>query len=320
MNNNYKKAMDKIELSDEVKEKIINKASESKINQNSKFNLVPVRIIAGLAACLMLCFLSHYAVTNYYLQLPENVASVNTPKPSPENIASGEKLAAGEPVQEEKPSLKEEDETESVISSKKEKKISNSNSTAYKKAEATDSQTEIISPKQATAVASEYDLPDADNELPRFAKGKTVTEDNNDNSESSQLTMEQIVTKLGYEIKSPQEVPVGYEISNMSVVGESVAEITYQSENDIITYRTAKSSEDLSQKNDTYEFAEIVNVNNTDIILKGNEELYYNAVWNENEEVFSITSDNGVEKSVMVDMGSSVDYEKQSDPDTDSEN
>ena len=69
---------------------------------------------------------------------------------------------------------------------------------------------------------------------------------------------------LGYEIQSPQDVPIGYEVSNISVVDNSMAEITYQGENDIITYRTSKASEDLSQDDNACEFMEIVNINNID--------------------------------------------------------
>ena len=92
----------------------------------------------------------------------------------------------------------------------------------------------------------------------------------------------------------------------MSVVDENIAEIVYQSETDTITYRTSKTVEDISKKDNVCEFMEIVNINNTDVVIKGNQELYYNAVWAENEEAYSINSENGVEKNIMVDIVSNV--------------
>lgn len=303
LNNSYKKAMDKIELSDDLKDKIINNISKPHENKIYKFNPVSIRRLAGFAACFVFCFLSYYAVTNYYIQPNTNIVSVDAPKPTPNNEGSSEKIATNEPVQEQ-PTLK--------VAPKKKEETTGTNPPAYKEPEVNDNQVDVVSPKQG--VATKDNSPVTDNDLPTFSKGKVSTENNNDNVIQKSSVVE-VSAMLGYEIQSPQDAPTGYEVSNISVVDNSIAEITYQGENDIITYRTAKSSEDLSQDDNACEFMEIVNINNIDVVLKGNEELYYNAVWSANAESFSITSDTGIEKAIMVDMVSSVDYTIQPDAD-----
>lgn len=306
MNNSYKKAMDKIELSDELKDKIINNTSKPQENKIYKFNPVSIRRLAGLAACFVFCFLSYYAVTNYYIQPNTNIVSVDTPNPTPNNEGLSEKIAINEPVQEQ-PSLK-------VVPKNKEE-TTGTNPPAYKEPEVNDNQVAVVSPKHE--VATKDNSPAIDNDLPAFSKGKVSTENNSDTVIQKSSVVE-VSAVLGYEIQSPQDAPEGYEVSNISVAQNSIAEITYQGENDIITYRTAKSSKDLSQNDNAYGFMEIVNINNIDVVLKGNEELYYNAVWSANAKSFSITSENGIEKDIMVDMVSSVDYTEPTD--TDNEN
>lgn len=299
MNNSYKKAMDKIELSDKLKDKIINNTSKAQENKNHKFNPVFIKRLAVLAACFVFCFLSYYAVTNYYIQSDTDIIPIDVPKQTADNVGVSEKTAVNENAQEQ-PSLKafpDKNEENAVI-----------NPPAYKNAEINGSKAEVFSPKQEAD--EEDNLPEADNDLPAFSKGK-VSADTND-TVIQQLTVEEVSAILGYEIQFPQDIPDGYEVSNISVAN-SIAKITYQNGNNMITYRTAKSSEDLSQNDDAYEFMEIVNVNNTDIVLKGNEELYYNAVWTDNTQFFSIKSDNGIEKNVIVEMISSVDYTEKSD-------
>ncbi|MBQ7794092.1 MAG: DUF4367 domain-containing protein, partial [Clostridia bacterium] len=240
----------------------------------------------------------YYAVTNYYIQPNTNIVSVNTPKATPNNEGSSEKIVTNEPVQEH-PSLK-------VVPKRKEE-TTGTNIPTYKEPKVNDNQVDVVSPKQEVAT---------DNDLPTFSKGKVSTENNGTVIHKSSVV--EVSAVLGYEVQSPQDAPAGYEVSNISVVDNSIAEITYQGKNDIITYRTAKSSGDLSQDDIACEFMEIVNVNNIDVVLKGNEELYHNAVWSANEESFSITSESGIEKDIMVDMVSSVDYTEPTD--TDNEN
>lgn len=298
MNNSYKKAMDKIELSDELKEKIKSDVSASKTKRTSKFNILSAKKITGIAACFVLCFLSYYAVTNFQITPTTEIVTVDTPAPTQENVNAGEKTAAKQQIQEQTSNTIGEKAGEAVPPAYENPKVNN--------------RAEI--PASSPEESAKNDL-QINNEQPSFAKGKVSTEGNNDINVIRKSTVEEISAILGYEIQTPLVTPADYEVTGLAVVQGYIAEIVYQNENDTITYRTAKTSDNLSRNNETYEFMEIVNVNSKDVVLKGKEELYHSAVWSENDESFSITSDNGADKDFITDLILSIDYSAQLDAD-----
>lgn len=304
LNNSYKKAMDKIELSDDLKEKIIN--NTSKPTENKKLKLVYIGRIAGLAACFALCFLSYLAVTNFHTEPDTDVVVVDIPNPIPNNEQTSNKVAINEPVKD-TPSLK------TIPKGSEETKPSQP--PVYRDNEITDKQIEKDLPKNDTITKNNPTA--TDGSLPPFVKAKENAEDVKEDKVIKKSTVEEVAAILGYEIKSPQTVPERYTTSDISLINSSIVEIQYHDDDDIITYRTAKTSSNLSPSDKVYEYMEIVNINSVDVVMKGTEDLYYNAVWFDDEESFSITSNNGVEKQVVIDMISSVDYTEQ--PNTDSE-
>ena len=295
LNNSYKKAMDKMELSNELKERIISNAS--KPTENKKLKPVYIGRIAVIAASFILCFLSYYTVTNFYTNPDTDVVMVDTPNPISQNEQEDKKVAANETVNV-PPSLKtvsgnsEETETPPLP--------------VYKEAEISNKQIEEVLPKNDTVI--ENNPPATDSNIPPFVKTKDTAEDSEAEKVIKKTTVEEVAAILGYEIESPQSMPKGYTTSDISLVNSSIVEIQYQGDDDIITYRTVKTSSNLSQANEAYEYMEIVNINSVDVVLKGTEELYYNAVWSDDEDSFSITSNNGVERQVMIDIVSIVDY------------
>lgn len=314
MNNSYKKAMDKIELSDELKEKIKSDVSASKTKRTSKFNILSAKKITGIAACFVLCFLSYYAVTNFQITPTTEIVTVDTPAPTQENVNAGEKIATNQQIQEQT-SLKDipDERNDYEINTIGEKAVE-AVPPAYENPKV-NNQAEI--PVSLPDESAKNDL-QINNEQPSFAKGKVSTEDNNDINVIRKSSVEEISAILGYEIQTPLVTPADYEVTGLAVVQGYIAEIVYQNENNTITYRTAKTSDNLSWNNETYEFMEIVNVNSMDVVLKGKEELYHSAVWSENDESFSITSDNGVDKDFITDLILSVDCSVQSDADGES--
>lgn len=98
LNNSYKKAMDKIVLSDELKDKIIKNTSIHSKNEAPKIKYKHIKKITGIAACFVICFLSLYAVTNYYPIQPVELVSEITPEthPTPSSDDTIEKKAVTE--------------------------------------------------------------------------------------------------------------------------------------------------------------------------------------------------------------------------------
>lgn len=325
LNNSYKKVMDKIVLSDELKDKIIKNTSIHSKNEAPKIKYRHIKKITGIAACFVICFLSLYAVTNYYPIQPVEIVSEITPEthPTPSSDDTIEKKVVTENSTQD---TCQNDHTENkvvsaTIPNKKADVLADNTKNPPINLTTNNEQLKIDNNNKETVtfeqdILTEENQTVTDNSLPPYATRKKVANKNNDSdtktdistdiSKNKVTSIEQISTELGYEIKSPQKLPEEYNIANMSVVDENIAEIVYQSETDTITYRTSKTVEDISKKDNVCEFMEIVNINNTDVVIKGNQELYYNAVWAENEEAYSINSDNGVEKNIMVDIVSNV--------------
>ena len=51
---------------------------------------------------------------------------------------------------------------------------------------------------------------------------------------------------------------------------------------------------------------EKININNSDVTIEGNDNLYHKASWTYDGEAFSVCSDSGIEKEVMIDIAESV--------------
>ena len=112
---------------------------------------------------------------------------------------------------------------------------------------------------------------------------------------------------LGFTPNTPSYIPEGFEADDISVIGNELLQIIYTDKNGSrISYRTAKGTEDISGDYTAYDIIETVKINDCDVILKGNNNLYYNASWIENDNAYSVTSSSGLEKETMTDIAEYV--------------
>ena len=353
MSNSYKKAIDKIELSDELKEKIKKNISVQSKNAAPKIRYKYIKRFTNIAACFVIFFLSFYAVTNHSSIQPTEIVwetfpeTTPTPNPNrtaeqnpaqdtaqntlveknpniettPENkiaasIDNKNKSATNSPANNEKPKMsnngnaaEKKPDTETipdnsiVISADNTNKSEVNLSDNEEQLKTSDNSSETVTPKQE--IETEKNPPVTNNGLPPHVTGKkAVSKDNN--ISNAKIDIGQITAELGYEIKYPQKLPEEYNSTNISVVDKNIAEITYQSATDTLTYRTSKGTNDISGDDNSYTDVENVQINNFDVTLKGNGNLYHNAGWTEAGETFSLYSNNGVEKDTMVDIIESV--------------
>lgn len=114
--------------------------------------------------------------------------------------------------------------------------------------------------------------------------------------------------QLGYDFKVPQYLPEGYELDTVSLMFETLVQISYLSENDQIVYRTEKTDIDISGDYNVYDTVETVTVNNADTTLRGSGELFYGAVWNDGDMSYSLSSMNGLDKDTIIRIVESADY------------
>lgn len=106
---------------------------------------------------------------------------------------------------------------------------------------------------------------------------------------------------LDYIPAVPSYIPEGYVLDDISVMDNEMLQLICTDKNGSrILYRTAKGSEDISGDYNSYKNIETVKVNGCDVVLKGNDNLYHNASWADNDYSFSVSGDNGIEKEIMV--------------------
>lgn len=113
---------------------------------------------------------------------------------------------------------------------------------------------------------------------------------------------------LSFTPSVPSYIPNGYDIDEISVIGNDFLQIIYRNDGDkTIYYRTAVGNEDISGDYNNYSETKTVVINGNDVTIKGNDRLYHNAYWFEGDNAFSLYSNNGIEKDSMIDIIESVE-------------
>lgn len=258
----YIKAMNKITLSEEMKNSIIKNTSEA-ANKKNRPHVRPkyLKRAAGLAACFTICVLSYYITA-------DNIGSSSDPY-SPE-----------------------------INSFTEENLIADSNTQDYNPAP-TEDVPEIPVTSSSPLPGSESQI---DQSVPGYEGSPAVGSPVDEIDDIGRLE-----NQLGYKIKIPEYLSENYAVKNVCLISGDIAEITYESENDTIYYRTAKGNSDISGDFNTYTDIETMIINDAEVTIKGNDNLFYSACWINSDESFSLYSDNGMEKEIMVSIIESTD-------------
>ena len=310
--------MDKIILSEEMKKSIIKNTSEGTNKKTKKLNLIYLQRAAGLAACFIICLLSYHVATDYgYTPSNINPSTVNTPMPENQNTDNTVQNAkTNQPIQGDVPTTVKNDN----VSSHQSQAV-----TAHNAGDSLSVQIDNIAQENSSVNVSDCIATDTP---PLVAAENPSVGDipilgvENPSSDTQQIDddktafegnpiqnikdTEQIEKELGYSIKTPEYIPEDYQISDMCVIAGIIAQITYESDNDTICYRTAKGNEDISGDYNVYSNVETININNSEVTMQGDDNLCHKASWTNNDEVFSVCSDRGIEKEIMIDIVESV--------------
>ena len=326
LSNSYKKAMDKIELSDELKTKIIQNTSDIKsYNKNNRYKKIYFKKAAGLAACLVFSVVSYRAVKSYYNTPVDMIA--NVPTQNSNTVNSDVPPAVKTPDNKNENNKKiDENSTTAKKADVYSNKVGATNSiSAADNKESVENEAEKTQDAPLVAAADNKKSVESEAEKTQDAPLATAPDTSlseNEYSQSEDLcyeslgsyageneisSIDDIEEQLGYEIKVPNYVPNGYEISNMSVLFGETAEINYENKTDTLCYRTGKGADDISGDYNSYENIETLNIDNIDRTFKGNGDLYNNVVWTDDDKTYSVTSITGIEKAEMISVVKSVE-------------
>ena len=121
------------------------------------------------------------------------------------------------------------------------------------------------------------------------------------------MELSEIRKEAGYDFKIPFYIPQGYEMNDTSLMFGSMVQISYEKDENRLIYRTDNTSEDISGDYNVYENTEEKKIGGADVTVKGNDDKYNSASWNDTN-AYSVYSDEGLDKSEMIKIIESTDY------------
>lgn len=107
---------------------------------------------------------------------------------------------------------------------------------------------------------------------------------------------------VSFPLRVPTVAPEGYEVIDTSVIGGTLAQITYSNGTNKITYRMAEGTDDISGEYNTYDKLREITVDGQNVLLKGNNDGYQVATWTDGTYTYSITSDSPLREEQIVQM------------------
>ena len=310
MHNSYKKSMDAIILSDELKNKIKRNAMDCKKSHTARS--VYIRRVSGLAACLVVAAGSVFLLIHESTAPEQPYLAVSTPPESPVTVGNDGKFNTATPEQTPENSLaKEKNTAVSASSSGKPGKKNASNNTA------------VAPPPQPSGKEEDSlsddtlfaEVPPAQQEpsSPDVLPGDTDTEPAPPditaivNPMQSFQSIEDLKATLAFEIKTPAYVPEGYKVFDIAVISGDLVQIQYRKDGEEpLTYRTKQNAENCSGDFNVYEKEETISLNGTDVVLKSNSGLFFSAVWKDETAAYSVSSPAGLTKAELLKIIQSV--------------
>ncbi len=269
MRESYKKAMNDISLSEEMKKSILENTLKAANNKKKSSKIVYMKRFATMAACLVVCLFSYHVASEYGKVSYEGAET---------DLSSAPPL-----VSEISEAVADADNSEANVAQK------NDNADNSK------ANIDLSAPNLEKEIQ--------DNEL---EQGINLGAVQSVNPIQNGLNKERIEAELGYSVETPSYIPDGYQQSDMALIGDNLVQVTYENESDTICYRMAKGSEDISGDFNTYDKVETVKINDIDVTLKGDDLVYYNAAWMKSGSAFSLSSDEGLAKETMIKIVENV--------------
>lgn len=104
---------------------------------------------------------------------------------------------------------------------------------------------------------------------------------------------------LSFTAPVPQTLPDGYTLDNVSLMGNDFLQIMYKNGEKELTYRVAKSKDDISGDYNTYSGSQSEKAGNYTVTLKSNGSTA-NAVWTDGDYSFAVFSSNADTAAIKI--------------------
>lgn len=120
-------------------------------------------------------------------------------------------------------------------------------------------------------------------------------------------TIEEAENNAEFEFKSFTKIPLEFNIFNISVIPQKSVQIDYKNSKNIMTFLVKKNNSYELESYNLYDYERIININKTNIILKGyDNNLINNASWNDGNNLYSISFQNPIDESDLNDIINSI--------------
>ena len=289
MSDKYRKSMDRISVSDDLKSRILTEA-DKKIN-SKKTRRLPVFYIRCAAACAMCAALcvTAFNIADRRSQMgivPAPTSSPQTtaaPDSIPQNTRPADTAPENSNTTSSVPPIKTAQPTPEATFSPL--PAPGENVSKAEKPESTPNPAESAPPSS----------PSDGEEYPLESTGPTALPPSIENEND----IDKIRAEVGYEFKVPSYLPEGYEFSEASLLFGTLIQLRYESDENSILFRTEKTAEDISGDYSVYEKVEKENINGNDVTLRANGEMYYSAVWI-SDDAYSLYAPCGLAKEELV--------------------
>lgn len=133
---------------------------------------------------------------------------------------------------------------------------------------------------------------------------KTNTEDGIDiiNPIENFDTIDDAQKALKFKITVPKELLGKYNIKYINTISRNVFQICYMNKENDIIFRMGQGIEDISGDYNNYETNNTVNINGSNVKLKGDNDLIKVAVWSANNMSYSISITNGMKQDEIINL------------------
>ena len=106
-------------------------------------------------------------------------------------------------------------------------------------------------------------------------------------------TIEELSEEVGFPVNEISNLPFEVEKTSYVAYWKEVAEITYTGDGQTAVYRKGIGTSDISGDYNTYNSEIKININDYDVTLKGNDNVYSLAIWTDGDYSYSLSLSNG---------------------------
>lgn len=115
-------------------------------------------------------------------------------------------------------------------------------------------------------------------------------------------TIEEAQKALSFKVTVPKELLGKYNIKYINTISRNLFQVCYISNQGDILFRMGQGTEDVSGDYNNYKINNIVNINGTNVKLKGDDKLVKVAVWSINDMSYSISVNDGMDEDDIINI------------------